>query len=181
MALAVNCTFTDNVSGELGGAVHAFGGASAISECLITDNLSGTSGGGISWGALGGTFLVENCTIANNAAFNGEGGGLYISTKPETNSADTVTVAGSSLCNNAPDQIAGATYIDGGGNQLCGCTGDISFDGVVDGQDITIMLSTWGVCDSDDPLDCLADFDGNGIVNGADLTTILSNWGVCSD
>ena len=59
--------------------------------------------------------------------------------------------------------------------------GDISFDGIVDGQDITIMLSTWGVCDSDDPLDCLADFDGNGIVNGADLTTILSNWGVCSD
>ena len=71
IALAVNCTFTDNVSGELGGAVHAFGGASAISECLITDNLSGTSGGGLSWGALGLTFLVEICTFANNSAFNG--------------------------------------------------------------------------------------------------------------
>ena len=41
------------------------------------------------------------------------------------------------------------------------------------------MLSTWGICDSDDPLDCLADIDGNGLVNGADLTIILSNWGVC--
>ena len=181
LASAIDCTFLNNASGELGGAIHAFGGSPTISGSVFTDNLSGTSGGAISWGAYGGTILIENCTAVDNSCFKGIGGGLYSNPAPDADSADTVTVAGSSLCNNAPDQIAGATYIDGGGNQLCGCIGDISFDGIVDGQDITIMLSTWGVCDSDDPLDCLADFDGNGIVNGADLTTILSNWGVCSD
>lgn len=54
-------------------------------------------------------------------------------------------------------------------------------DRTVGGQDLATLLSLWGVCESDGPLDCLADFDGNGIVNGADLATILSAWGVCSN
>ena len=179
LGTAIECTFTGNISGELGGAIHAFGGAPSLSSCLFTENLSGTSGGAISWGAYGGTLVIENCTAADNSCFNGIGGGLYSNPAPDAEGADTVTLRDSSFCNNAPDQIAGASYVDDGGNQICGCTGDLTFDGIVDGQDLATLLSLWGVCESDGPLDCLADFDGNGIVNGADLATILSVWGAC--
>ena len=109
------------------------------------------------------------------------GGGLFNDPAPGANGADSVTLVNSSLCNNTPEQISGAPVIIGSGNELCGCTGDISFDGVVNGQDLATLLSSWGLCDSDDPLACLADFNGDGYVNGADLTVILSNWGVCSN
>ena len=178
-ALASGCTFTHNVSGELGGGIHAFGGSSTISECVFTDNLSGTSGGAISWGGFGGTLLIEDSLIVDNACFNGVGGGLFNNPDPEADGSDTVTLVSTSLCNNSPDQIAGASVIDGGDTQICGCEGDITFDGDVNGQDLGTVLAMWGACTSDDPLGCLADFNGDGYVNGADLTIILSNWGVC--
>jgi hypothetical protein len=49
---------------------------------------------------------------------------------------------------------------------------DLNSDGVVNGADLTIMLSMWGPCRG-----CLADLDGNGFVDGADLTVLLGAWG----
>jgi hypothetical protein len=49
---------------------------------------------------------------------------------------------------------------------------DLNSDGVVNGADLTILLSMWGPCRG-----CLADLDGNGFVDGADLTILLSAWG----
>lgn len=51
--------------------------------------------------------------------------------------------------------------------------GDLNGDGVVDGADLSELLSRWGVC----PAPCSADLDGNGVVDGADLSTLLSRWG----
>ena len=50
---------------------------------------------------------------------------------------------------------------------------DINDDGIVNGIDVTIVLSSWGL--SDVP----ADLTGDGIVNGADLTILLASWGMC--
>ena len=49
--------------------------------------------------------------------------------------------------------------------------GDLDGDGVVNGADLSILLSAWG---SADPT---ADIDGNGIVGGSDLAVLLGNWG----
>ena len=52
--------------------------------------------------------------------------------------------------------------------------GDLNNDGLVNGIDLAVILSTWGPCGSGS---CVADINRDGVVNGADLSIILSNWG----
>ena len=47
---------------------------------------------------------------------------------------------------------------------------DLNGDGVIGGEDLSILLSQWGS-------DGTADFDGDGLVGGADLSFLLSFWG----
>ena len=54
----------------------------------------------------------------------------------------------------------------------CACLADLNEDGTVGGQDLSIMLSSWG---ADGP----ADLDGDGVVGGTDLARLLSSWGLC--
>jgi hypothetical protein len=56
----------------------------------------------------------------------------------------------------------------------CDCPIDFNGDGVVDGEELTYVLGSWG---TDDPV---ADLNDDGIVDGADLNIILGNWGTCS-
>jgi hypothetical protein len=56
--------------------------------------------------------------------------------------------------------------------------GDVNSDGIVDGEDLSIVLGYWGVCPSD--LDCAADISGDGLVDGQDITVVLGYWGQCS-
>jgi len=53
------------------------------------------------------------------------------------------------------------------------CLGDLNFDDIIDGADITFIVGLWG--QNGGP----ADLNGDGTVNGADLTIVLSNWGPC--
>ncbi len=55
------------------------------------------------------------------------------------------------------------------------CVGDITDDGVVDGQDLARVLAYWGACDEG----CPEDLSGNGAVDGADISILLGFWGVC--
>ena len=50
--------------------------------------------------------------------------------------------------------------------------GDINGDGMVDPQDLAILLGNWGPCPG-----CPADLDGDGVVGPLDLATLLGNWG----
>jgi len=52
------------------------------------------------------------------------------------------------------------------------CTGDLSNNGNVAGDDLGIMLSYWGVGGP-------ADLNGDGTTNGADLGILLAAWGPC--
>jgi hypothetical protein len=54
--------------------------------------------------------------------------------------------------------------------------GDVNGDGIVDTEDLLLLLASWGPC-PDPPEDCPADFDGNGTVDTADLLILLANWG----
>ena len=53
------------------------------------------------------------------------------------------------------------------------CSADINADGVVNGEDLTILLADWGESRSK------ADLNNDGVVNGADLTILLSFWNDC--
>ena len=55
------------------------------------------------------------------------------------------------------------------------CLADVNHDHIVDGTDLTVILSTWGTNGGS----AGGDINGDGTVNGIDLTFILSGWGVC--
>ena len=75
---------------------------------------------------------------------------------------------GSSL---GPEMDEGLGSAGGGGGGGCD-NGDANCDGIVNGLDITAVLSEWGTCTST----CTGDFNSDGLVDGLDMTTVLSNW-----
>jgi formylglycine-generating enzyme required for sulfatase activity len=58
-----------------------------------------------------------------------------------------------------------------------GCDADTNDDGVVNGADLTVVLSQWGPCPRG--TECAGDIDADGSVDGADLTALLAGWGPC--
>lgn len=52
--------------------------------------------------------------------------------------------------------------------------GDFDGNGAVDGADLAVLLSGWGVCPGKGG--CPADLDGDGAVGGSDLAIVLGNW-----
>ena len=55
------------------------------------------------------------------------------------------------------------------------CNADLNLDGVVDGSDLTAILSTWGTSGGS----VGGDINDDGIVDGLDLSVVLSGWGAC--
>ncbi len=54
------------------------------------------------------------------------------------------------------------------------CTADLNGDAVVDGADLSLLLTAWQTSSAE------ADIDQDGIVSGSDLTLLLNAWGACS-
>ena len=57
------------------------------------------------------------------------------------------------------------------------CPADLNDDGVVDGNDLGLLLAAWGPCPTSGT--CPADFNDDGAVDGADLGIQLAAWGDC--
>ena len=53
------------------------------------------------------------------------------------------------------------------------CLGDLNGDGMVDGNDLGLMLGVWN---SSDPT---GDLDDDGLVTGADFGLLIAGWGPC--
>jgi hypothetical protein len=51
---------------------------------------------------------------------------------------------------------------------------DLNQDGVVNGDDLGILLGAWGPCAATGP--CSADLDRNGVVDADDLGRLLAAW-----
>jgi hypothetical protein len=47
----------------------------------------------------------------------------------------------------------------------------VTLDGLVDGNDLAIVLNSWGLA-----IGGLGDVDGDGFVDGNDLAVLLGNW-----
>ena len=54
------------------------------------------------------------------------------------------------------------------------CPADMNGDSMVDGADLTVMLSQWGGAGS-------ADLNGDGSISGEDLAIMLGEWGGCEN
>ena len=99
----------------------------------------------------------------------------------------------------AYDRLTGTLYVGGGyqfttggparisGNKLWSAVvgtppkpGDVDGNGVVDGLDLTAVLTAWETVACDALWDPAADLDDNGTVDGLDLTAVISNWTVAS-
>jgi hypothetical protein len=63
---------------------------------------------------------------------------------------------------------------------ISGWAGDVDRNGVVDGLDLTAVLTAWETIPGDLLWNPDADLDGNNVVNGLDLTEVISNWTVAS-
>jgi len=170
----------DNFAVGQGGGVHLVGGQSSLVEVVIRQNTNSNLGGGLSvfpeFGAPdapeGSSTLVVDCVIEQNTALVA-GGGLWV--RPGFN---TVFLEGTTICDNAPDEISGS-FTDLGGNTLCLCVGDITGNGIVNAADLTELLAAWGPCISGA---CeAADLNRDGVVNGLDLTILLGAWGPCPE
>ena len=74
--------------------------------------------------------------------------------------------------------IVDGTSDDENGNGIpdeCDRPGDVNGDGVVNFQDILLVLGAWGDC-PDPPDPCPADVNDDGTVNFADVLILLANW-----
>ncbi len=58
--------------------------------------------------------------------------------------------------------------------------GDVDGNGVVDGLDLTAVLTAWETTPGDPLWNENADLDDNNVVDGLDLTEVISNWTVSS-
>lgn len=56
------------------------------------------------------------------------------------------------------------------------CSGDIDFSGTVNGVDLAVVLTNWGIPSPKYPG---ADVNDDGVVDGTDLATVLAGWGAC--
>ena len=171
-----DCLVQGNRSEARGGGLQVVRGTSVLTRVQIVGNTSNSVMGGLSWYAAGSptAFLaMSDCVVTNNQAAVNYGGIGITDTDLLTS---TLSLRGTLACNNTPrPNVGGGRWTDLGGNTICDCAGDLNIDGVVNGADLGLMLSSWGPCGSN----CTSDLNSDNVVNGADLGLLLSTWGIC--
>jgi len=93
--------------------------------------------------------------------------------------SDTAANLGLDVRTTRTDHLADASTVDMGYHSpRCpgGLPGDVDGNGVVDGLDLTAVLSAWETVPGDPLWNANADLDCNGVVDGLDLTAVISNW-----
>ena len=166
-----DCSIDNGQFGGIGGAICNYYGDVSVESSVLRNNSAYTLGGAIF--STNGRLQIVDSVLEGNIG-EVEGGAVF-------GEESSVSIEGSTICNNSPVQIFG-NYTDLGGNSIsteCDapvCPTDLTLDGVTDGADLTVLLNTWGACAG-----CFADIDDSGTVDGADLTIILNNWGACAN
>ncbi|MFO0873764.1 MAG: hypothetical protein U0575_07295 [Phycisphaerales bacterium] len=119
-----------------------------------------TSGAAIMWESVNG---VDWCYVNLNDDIGGcSSTGWTLTVANDVN--DIGYVVGTGTRNGPPNR-----------GFILACPFDVDLNGFVDGGDLGLVLSDWGVCPSY-PRHCLADVNCSGTVDGADLGIVLSAW-----
>ena len=117
--------------------------------------------------------ILDTCILQGNTASIAGGGIEHVNT-----TGSTLDVVNSTICTNVPEDITGP-WTDLGSNTVClSCVGDIVPDGIINGEDLSVLLGDWGKCPP--KATCAGDLNDDSVVNGADLSILLANWGPCN-
>jgi hypothetical protein len=196
------CSIRNNNAGADGGGALLFGGTPTMSDCSVVNNRANSRGGGLH--LVSGVQLVERVDVSKNHSDNVVGGISWVPNENpahflrlvdvsvqnntaaivqggigvlQTDSSVRMSVQNSVACSNLPRPNVVGRFDDLGGNEICDCLGDVNLDGLVNGADLSLVLSSWGPCGGV----CPYDLNDDGIVNGSDLSKVLSEWGVCGN
>jgi predicted outer membrane repeat protein len=173
--LLEDCAFEGNTAVANGGGIHAVLGTATVRASSISQNLAYSGGGGLSWDAGGSTawsLRLEDSLVTKNSAQIGVGG-VRVFPNPQV---PTLAIVASEVCGNAGGNIDGFYSADAA-STVCECAGDIDASGVINGVDLSALLSVWGTAGAQYPR---ADANRDGLVSAADLAIVLSNWGPCA-
>jgi len=167
---------TGNYANSRGGGVHLVEGVFSVSGSSFTNNFSNNVVGGMSWvpgnPAVTSSLNLNGVTVTQNLALVGQGGIGIVG-----NGVSGVTQVGNSIvCQNTPLPNISGPYTNFGGNSICVCLGDVIADGLVNGVDLSAVLSAWG---TDGGPKGRADANRDGLVDGFDLAIVLGGWGPC--
>ncbi|MEI7878764.1 MAG: hypothetical protein WCI96_12675, partial [Planctomycetota bacterium] len=181
-----NCAFTDNLCGvasagggsafKAAGTLHT-GELVTFENCTVTGNVANVIGGAVEFyenvELNPGVMHVINSTITGNRSginvLSGSGG-LVVTGSMRS----CVVMDGTTLCSNLPQNTSGPFYIQGNPT-ICDCLADFTHDGVLNGADLGVLLSNWGLTLPSGA----GDVNHDGIVNGPDLALLLGSWGPC--
>ena len=172
----VDCVVNNNFANSRGGGLHVVDGVQTLVGTAVTNNRCGNLVGGVSWVPAGNPsarLVLEDCTVTGNSAQVTQGGIGILS----DGGGVKISLEGSTVCSNLPRPNIFGQWIDLGENNVCDCPGDFNQDGVIDGIDLGILLSGWGICPAGS--DCFQDLNEDGEVNGADLGVLLSGRFFC--
>jgi hypothetical protein len=171
----IDVVVTDNQCNSRGGGMHLVQGRPELLRVTVTGNSSSNLMGGVSWfaqGSPGSELAMTACTVSGNSATVAQGG---IGVTESAAMVPALTLSATTVCGNLPRPNIAGRWTDGGGNDVCDCPPDLNLDGVVNGADLSLVLSNWGPCAGL----CAQDLNSDGVVNGSDLAAILSGWGAC--
>jgi len=171
----VDCIVSQNTCESRGGGIHVVNGRHRLTRVSVIGNSSTTIMAGVSVDNLSDPLArleFVGCTITGNSATVSQGGVGILGAGPSS----TVSFVGSFVCTNVPRPNISGPWQDLGGNTVCVCLADLNSDDRVDGNDLGILLGSWGACTSGP---CSADLNSDGFVDGADLGIMLGRWGAC--
>lgn len=175
-----NCVITGN-QGTFCGGVQVIDNAGAATSLTMIDCVIEGNYGTYPFYAVGGVSLYNGHTVMSGCSVrDNQGGGLGgVGVLEDA----TATIVHSTVCGNIgydsdPTQVYGE-YTDKGGNTISeecpvACAGDIDGDGVINVNDLLMLIGAWGTCDG-----CPEDIDENGVVNVNDLLIAIAAWGTC--
>ena len=153
------------------------GGALVFSGVRMAANAGMLSAAAFEYAATGeaGVVRIEDSVIELNEAsasdlLTGVAAGGIRAYAP----ASRLVLAGSTrICANSPRNIDGPFLLEGTA-EVCDLLSDLVPDGIVDGNDLAVVLGAWGTMAEDGT----GDVNHDGVVDGADLALLLGSWGL---
>ena len=179
--LISECNFRSNL-GTSGGAVILNTenmGEQLIIDCLFEDNIAVhdnpvSGGGAIKLLGSGIMTLIDSCNFKENQCPSNGNMGTAISLWE-----GQVTYRDSEFCGHLGVLFHanfGGSFLDDGANDIsdiCGCEADVDSDGVINVNDVLIVLAEYGTSNP------LGDVNSDGIVNVNDVLIVVATWGPC--
>ncbi|MFM7051317.1 MAG: hypothetical protein ACKOYN_04180, partial [Planctomycetota bacterium] len=144
-----------------------------LDNCSFTNGTAGVNGSAVEHAeyavAIPGALRLVNCDIVGNTTGFGAGGLRVLG------SMQACTVAaGTTICGNSGRNVDCPFFIEGVVT-ICDCLADLAQDGSVNGGDLGMLLSAWGLTNAQGT----GDANHDGVLNVEDLSIVLSAWGAC--